>query len=69
MIVNVLRVCWEGPSSLPEKTKWPDQPLITSTTESEKETKCIDKLVTTAIQSNQKSEYNYLLSSTSYIRL
>ena len=47
---------------MPDKTKWPDQLFITSTTESEKETKCIKELVTTAIQSNQKSEYSYLLS-------
>ena len=31
-------------------------------TEPEKETKCIKELVTTAIQSNQKSEYDYLLA-------
>ena len=47
---------------MPDKTKWPDQPFITSTIESEKETKCIKELVTTVIESNQKSEYNYLLS-------
>ena len=47
---------------MPDKTKWPDQLFITSTTESEKETNCIKELVTTAIQSNQKSEYSYLLS-------
>ena len=47
---------------MPDKTKWPDQLFITSTAETEKETKCIKELVTTAIQNNQKSEYNYLLS-------
>ena len=62
MTVNISQVWWEGPSWLPNKTKWPDQPFITSTTDSEKETKCIKELVTTAFQSNQKSEYNYLLS-------
>ena len=62
MIVNISRIWWEGPSWLPDKTKWPDQPFITSTTGSDKESKCIKELVTTAIQSNQKSEYNYLLS-------
>ena len=62
LIVNILRVWWEGPFSLPDKTKWLDKPFISSTAESEKETKCIKESVTTAIQSNQKSEYNYLLS-------
>ena len=62
LIVNISRVWWEGPSWLQDKTKWPDQPFITSTTEPEKETKCIKELVTTAIQSNQKSEYDYLLA-------
>ena len=52
----------ESPFWLPEKAKWPDQPFITSTTESEKETKCIKGLVTIAIQSNGISEYHYLLS-------
>ena len=36
LIVNISRVWWEGPSWLPDKTKWPNQPLITSTTDSEK---------------------------------
>ena len=62
LIVNISRVWWEGPPRLPDKTKWPDQPFITSTTGSDKESKCIKELVTSAIQSNQKSEYNYLLS-------
>ena len=45
-----------------KKTKWPSQTFITSTIESEKETKCVKELVTTAIKSNQKSEYNDLSS-------
>ena len=60
--VNISRVWWVGPSWLLDKTKWPDHPFITFTTESEKETKCIKELVTTAIQSNETSEYHYLLS-------
>ena len=48
LIVNISRVWWEGPSWLPGKTKWPDQPFITSTNESEKGTKRIKELVTTA---------------------
>ena len=48
MIVNISRVWWEGPSWLPDKTKWSDQPFITCTNESEKETKRIKELVTTA---------------------
>ena len=62
LIVNISRVWWEGPSWLPDKTKWPNQPLITSATESEKKTKRIKELVAIVIQSNQRSEYNYLLS-------
>ena len=53
LIANISRVWREGPSWLPDKAKWPDQPFITSTTESEKETKCIRELVITAIQSNE----------------
>ena len=40
LIVNISRVWWEGPSWLPDKTRWPDQPFITSTTGSDKESKC-----------------------------
>ena len=42
LIVNSSRVWWEGPSWLLDKTKWLDQPFITSTTESEKENKSIN---------------------------
>ena len=52
----ISRVWWEDCSWLPDKTKWPDQTFITSTTESGKVTKRLKELVTTAIQSNQKSE-------------
>ena len=52
LIVNISWVWWEGPTWLPGKTKWQDQPFITSTSESEKEAKCIKELVTIAIQSN-----------------
>ena len=62
LIVNISRVWWEGPSWLPDKTKWPNQPLLTSATESEKKNKRIKELVATVIQSNQRSEHNYLLS-------
>ena len=51
LIVNLLRVLWDGSPWLPSKTKWPDQLFITSPAQSEKETKCIKELVTTAIQS------------------
>ena len=37
LIVNISRVWWEGSPWLPDKTKWSDQPFITSTAESEKE--------------------------------
>ena len=53
---NILQVWWEGPSWLHDKSKWPGQSFITSTTDSEKETKCIKELVTTAIQSNGISD-------------
>ena len=62
LIVNILRVCWRGPSWLQDKTKWSNYPFITSTNEPEKDTKCIKELLTTAIQSNKISEYHYLLS-------
>ena len=47
---------------MPDKTKWPDQAFVTSSTESEKETKCIKELATKSIQYNEISEYFYLLS-------
>ena len=62
LIVYISRVWWEDHSWLPDKTKWPDQTFITSTTDSEKETKHVKELVTKSIQSNQKSECNYLIS-------
>ena len=62
LIVYISRVWWEDHSWLPDKTKWPDQTFITSTTASEKETKHVKELVTKTIQSNQKSECNYLIS-------
>ena len=61
LIVNILQVWWEDPTWLPDKTKWWDQPFVTSTTESEKEAKCIKELVTTTIQCNEISEYHYML--------
>ena len=62
LIVNISHVCWEDPTWLPDKNKWPDQPFVAPTTESEKETKCIKELVTITIQCNEISEYHYLLS-------
>ena len=44
------------------KTKWPDQSFVTSTTESEKETKYIKEIVTKTIPYNEISEYHHLLS-------
>ena len=49
---GTLIVTKEGPFGLPDKTKWPNQPFITSATESEKETKYIKELVITVIQNN-----------------
>ena len=46
---------------MPDKTKGLDQPFITSSTESEKETECIKELATRTIQCNDISEYHYLL--------
>ena len=69
LIVNISRVWWEGPSWLPDKTKWPDQPFITSTTESEKETKCIKELLTTAVKVIRNQNIIICYQSTSYIKL
>ena len=69
LIGNISRVWWEGPSWLPDNTKWPHQPFITSTTEYEKETKCIKELLTTAVKVIRNQNIIICYQSTSYIKL
>ena len=59
VICKIPDIWWKGPSWIVENNKWPDQPILSKSKESEKEVKIIKNILATKVK--QKDLFDLLL--------